>query len=101
MPSSPRARFQGFLASAEEAEEGLTSGTDGLRAPPAERPKVEHRGAVGAEGGEGLGGGDDGDEHMPRVTVHVLTEENFERITRVATGATTGDWFVGKALLHM
>ena len=48
-----------------------------------------------ARGEEGVGG-DYGGEPTPVATVQVLTEENFERITRVATGVTTGDWFVGE-----
>ena len=52
--------------------------------------------AGGREGGEDDSGDDDGDEPMPGGTVEVLTDENFERITQAATGATTGDWFVGE-----
>jgi len=33
---------------------------------------------------------------IPGGEVQVLTEENFERLTQVATGATTGDWFIGE-----
>lgn len=35
---------------------------------------------------------------IPGGEVQVLTEENFERLTQVATGATTGDWFIGESL---
>lgn len=45
---------------------------------------------------EDEGGADEEDERTPGATVQVLTDENFERITQVATGATTGDWFVGE-----
>lgn len=33
---------------------------------------------------------------IPGATVQVLTEANFERLTQVSTGATTGDWFIGE-----
>lgn len=37
-------------------------------------------------------------EPLVRGKVEVLTEENFERVTQVATGATTGDWFISECL---
>lgn len=80
--------------SAGAAEEGVEYATGG--------PKDAVAGGLGVKlgkAGEKEGGGDDGgDGPMTVAIVQVLTEENFERITRVATGATTGDWFVGEAV---
>lgn len=44
------------------------------------------------------GEGEDEDEDAPVVegVVEILTDENFERLTQVSTGATTGDWFVSE-----
>lgn len=77
---------KGFLVSAEAAEEGLKAATD------AAAQGLEVKG--GEAGGADDSGDDDGDEPTPGGTVQVLTEEDFERVTQVATGATTGDWFV-------
>lgn len=79
-------------------EAGIKSATDDPNAVAAEGLEVNLGEAGGGEGGEDVRGDDDGGEPTLRATVHVLTEENFERITRVATGATTGDWFVGEVL---
>ncbi|CAN0435118.1 unnamed protein product, partial [Pylaiella littoralis] len=38
-------------------------------------------------------GGDD-EPAIPGATVQVLTDDDFERLTQVSTGATTGDWFI-------
>lgn len=32
--------------------------------------------------------------HHKNSYVKVLTDDNFERVTQAASGATTGDWFV-------
>eukprot|EP00903_Cladosiphon_okamuranus_P007200 g6991.t1 len=64
---------KGFLVTAEVAEDAAASAAAAVEA-------VEE-------------GGDD-EPAIPGATVQVLTEENFERLTQVSTGATTGDWFV-------
>lgn len=39
---------------------------------------------------------EDDEPMMPGGKVEILTDENFERITQVSTGATTGDWFISE-----
>lgn len=39
---------------------------------------------------------EDDEPTISGATVQILTEENFERVTQVSTGATTGDWFIGE-----
>lgn len=58
-----------------------------------------------ADAGDKVAVGDAGEEQdadeeptIPGATVEVLNEENFERVTQAATGATTGDWFVSEYL---
>lgn len=77
---------------AEASEEGVKSATDVSKDVVAEGLELRLGEARGEEGS----GGDRGGEPTPVATVQVLTEENFKRITRVATGATTGDWSVGE-----
>lgn len=50
---------------------------------------------VAAEEASGGAAGDD-EPAIPGATVQVLGDDNFERLTQVSTGATTGDWFVGE-----
>lgn len=58
-----------------------------------------------ADAGDKVAVGDAGEDQdedeeptIPGATVEVLNEENFERVTQAATGATTGDWFVSEYL---
>lgn len=90
----------GFIVAAEPAGEGEVLGVpevDAVRARLNEGVvdgvEVEKVDAVEAED---EGEDDYEDEPTPGAKVEVLTEENFERVTQVSTGATTGDWFIGE-----
>lgn len=93
----PHTQGTGFLVSAQaEATEG-----EGEETLTAELESAEE--AVKEAAVEGLriveddeSSGDDEDEPTPGAKVEILTDENFERLTQVSTGATTGDWFVGE-----
>lgn len=84
--------------SAEATVEEVKSATDSIKAASAEALDVKAGGGEG--GGDDSGDDDSDDEPTPGATVEVLTDENFERITQVATGATTGDWFVGETVFR-
>lgn len=54
-----------------------------------DKESLEAAGKAGAEGDE--------DEMVVKGEVQILDESNFERLTQVATGATTGDWFISES----
>ncbi|CAM9896780.1 unnamed protein product, partial [Hapterophycus canaliculatus] len=74
---------QGFLVAGEAADVEVAAASDVAA-------KVVEAGDAGGAGGEE----EEEEPAIPGATVQVLTDGDFERLTQVATGATTGDWFV-------